>query len=67
METPNPFKELESDDICPPNLKNELVTEIDLIRNAITIIEVYVGDLFGLASVLANPPQVLSDDTNFPL
>lgn len=55
METPNPFKELEPDDVCPPHLKAELVSEIDLIRNAITIIDLYVGDLFGLASVLVNP------------
>ena len=63
METPNPFKELESDAICPPHLKDELVSEIDLIRNAITVIELYVGDLFGLASVLANPTQETSDET----
>ncbi|GAB2528397.1 hypothetical protein [Spirosoma aerophilum] len=67
MENPNPFKELESDAICPPHLKNELVSEIDLIRNAITIVEVYIGDLFGLASVLANPPQLTPNDQNPPL
>ncbi|MCX6214186.1 hypothetical protein [Spirosoma sp.] len=57
METTNPFKEIEPDDICPPHLQHELVTEIDLIRNAITVIEIYIGDLFSLASVLANPPN----------
>ena len=66
METPNPFKELEPDDVCPPHLKAELVSEIDLIRNAITIIELYVGDLFGLASVLVNPDQVTLEDPNLP-
>jgi hypothetical protein len=65
MESQNPFKELESDATCPPNLKNELVAEIDLIRNAITLVEIYVGDLFGLASILASPPQAKSDDSNF--
>lgn len=67
MENANPFKELEPDATCPPHLKTELVSEIDLIRNAITVIELYVGDLFGLASVLANPPQATSDDPNLPL
>ncbi|AUD04623.1 hypothetical protein CWM47_23900 [Spirosoma pollinicola] len=67
METPNPFKELISDAICPPHLKNELVSEIDLIRNAITIIDIYIGDLFGLASVLASPPPITSDDTSSSL
>ena len=67
METQNPFKELEPDDSCPPHLKSELVSEIDLIRNAITVIELYVGDLFGLASALVSPNQVTSDDPNLPL
>ncbi len=66
METPNPFKELESDAICPPHLKDELVSEIDLIRNVIAVIDLYVGDLFGLASALVNPPQATPEDTNPP-
>jgi hypothetical protein len=67
MESPNPFKELEPDATCPPHLKTELVSEIDLIRNAITVIELYVGDLFGLASVLVSPNQVTPDDPNLPV
>lgn len=67
METQNPFKELESDAICPPHLKTELVSEIDLIRNAITVIELYVGDLFGLASALVNQPYVTSDNIHPPV
>jgi hypothetical protein len=67
MENSNPFKNLESEATCPPHLKNELVSEIDLIRNVITIIEVYIGDLFGLASVLASPPQHISNHQNSPL
>ncbi|GAB4027053.1 hypothetical protein GCM10028809_11680 [Spirosoma gilvum] len=63
MENTNPFKQLEPDDVCPPNLKTELVSEIDLIRNAITLVELYVGDLFALASALANPPHLTPDDT----
>ena len=67
MENPNPFKELESDDLCPPHLKTELVSEIDLIRNAITVVELYIGDLFGIASALINQPYVTSDKKNPPL
>lgn len=66
MENTNPFKQLESDAICPPNLKTELVSEIDLIRNAITIVDLYIGDLLDLASALVNPPYVTSDNTNPP-
>ncbi|GAB4008203.1 hypothetical protein GCM10028808_13770 [Spirosoma migulaei] len=64
MENTNPFKQLESDAVCPPNLKTELVSEIDLIRNAITIVDLYIGDLLDLASALMNPPYVTSDNTN---
>ncbi|RAI78630.1 hypothetical protein HMF3257_27540 [Spirosoma telluris] len=67
MENQNPFKELVSDATCPPNLKTELVSEIDLIRNAITVIELYVGDLFGIASALVNQPYVTSDKTHPPV
>ena len=67
MKNQNPFKELESDAICPPHLKTELVSEIDLIRNAITVIELYVGDLFGIASALVDQPYVTSDHTTPPL
>ncbi|AKD57223.1 hypothetical protein [Spirosoma radiotolerans] len=59
METPNPFKEFESDAVCPPHLKNEIVSEIDLIRNAITLVDVYIGDLFDLAAVLADPLLIM--------
>ena len=53
----NPFKELESDVVCPPHLKREIVAEIDLIRSAVTIIDLYIGDLFNVASVLADATQ----------
>jgi len=67
METPNPFKELESDAICPPHLKEELVSEIDLIRNAITLVDVYIGDFFDLAAALTDPLLVTSYEKNPPL
>ena len=67
METPNPFKEFESDAVCPPHLKDELVSEIDLIRNAITLIDVYIGDLFDLAAALTDPHLVTSTEKNPPL
>lgn len=55
MEKSNPFKDLESDAICPPHIKLELITEIDVIRNSIQVVELYVGDLLGLLSVLVDP------------
>lgn len=55
METRNPFEQMESDEICPPHLKTELVSEIDLLRNVTSVVELYIGDLFAVASVLANP------------
>lgn len=53
----NPFKLMEPIDDCPPHLKEELVAEIDIIRNAMTIVQLYVGEFFGVATVLASPPQ----------
>ncbi|GAB3784486.1 hypothetical protein GCM10028818_44240 [Spirosoma horti] len=67
METPNPFKELESDALCPPHLKDELVSEIDLIRNMITLVDVYIGDLFDLAAVLVDPLLVIPTEKNSSL
>ncbi|MBC8154729.1 MAG: hypothetical protein H7Z72_17665 [Bacteroidetes bacterium] len=42
----NPFKAIEPDAVCPPHLKEELVSEIDLIRNTLQVVELYSGDLF---------------------
>jgi hypothetical protein len=42
----NPFKNLEPDVVCPPQLKNELVAEIDLIRNTLQVVEIYAYDIF---------------------
>jgi len=55
MEAHNPFLEIEPEDECPPHLKSAIVSEIDLIRDFTTIVELYIGDLFGVASVMANP------------
>lgn len=46
------FKEIELPDSCPPNVKEELISEIDLIRNSLSVVEVYVDDLFSVASTL---------------
>ena len=64
MENQNPFKQLESDATCPANLKEELISEIDLIRNVTTVIDLYIGDLFNLAAVLVNPPQSDNSSSN---
>ena len=33
---------------CPPGLKAEIVSEIDLIRNALQLVEVYGYDIFSI-------------------
>lgn len=48
MESTNPFKQLEPDVPCPPNLKGEIVSEIDLIRNSLQVVEVYAYDIFSV-------------------
>ncbi len=48
MNDKNPFKDMEPDASCPPYLKDELVSEIDLIRNALQVVEVYGYDIFAV-------------------
>jgi hypothetical protein len=48
----NPFKFIEPEDHCPPHLQGRIVSEIDSIRNALTVVELYSGDLFGSVSVM---------------
>ena len=63
MANANPFKELEPDVVCPPHIKKEIISEIDLIRNTMTIIDLYVGDLFNVASALVEALPTTSSAT----
>lgn len=62
----NPFRELEPDAICPPMLKSEIFSEIDLIRNTLQIVELFGYDVFsvfttflsGLEAGSPSPEQV---------
>ncbi|RAJ98117.1 hypothetical protein LX87_03025 [Larkinella arboricola] len=60
----NVFKEIELPDTCPPNLKEELVSEIDLIRNSLTLVEVFVDDLLKVASSLVSSTQLPGNSQN---
>ncbi|WP_177225882.1 hypothetical protein [Arsenicibacter rosenii] len=51
------FKQLEPEDSCPAHLKTEIISEIDLIRNALQVVELFAGDFFGVLSVLANSQE----------
>jgi hypothetical protein len=55
-ESTNPFKQMESDESCPPNLRGEIVSEIDFIRNSLTVVKLYVGELFGVALAMSGLP-----------
>ena len=56
----NPFKQIEPDAICPPHLQEQIVSEIDVIRNTLRVVELYTGDLFGaLSAMLASSAAVL--------
>lgn len=50
----NVFKEIELPDRCPPNVKEELISEIDLIRNSLAVVEMYVHNLFNVTSTLVS-------------
>lgn len=51
------FKQLEPEESCPAHLKTEIISEIDLIRNALQVVELYAGDLFGVLSALTNAQE----------
>lgn len=55
---------MEPDDVCPPSLRGEIVSEIDFIRNSMTVVRLYVGELFGMALALSSPsaPDPLTSD-----
>ena len=57
----NPFKQIEPDVTCPPYLKDQIISELDLIRNTLKVVELYSGDLFGTLSAVLTPPDDLSD------
>ncbi len=59
----NPFKAIEPDAVCPPHLKVELISEIDLIRNVLQVVELYSGDL--IATLLGHVSGV-ADNTQPP-
>ena len=44
MPNENPFKLIEPDGQVPEHLKKALVSEIDTIRNASTLVELFVGN-----------------------
>jgi hypothetical protein len=44
---PNPFKVYESDATAPEGLKKAITSEVDIIRNAGEMLDLYVGNLFG--------------------
>ena len=47
-EKENPFKLLEHNGQVPEHLKKALVSEIDTIRNASAIVELFVGNFIGV-------------------
>jgi hypothetical protein len=61
----NPFKLIEPDATCPPEVKTAVISEIDLIRNALSVVELYTGDLFGTVSgMLSAQPTDADTSTN---
>ena len=57
----NPFKTIESTENCPPHLKKQIVSEIDLIRSVLNVVELYSGDLFDSLTTLLSPLPAATD------
>jgi hypothetical protein len=60
----NPFKLIEPDATCPAAVKEAVISEIDLIRNALSVVELYTGDLFGTVSGMLAAKSVDADTPN---
>ncbi len=56
----NPFKLLEPDGQVPEHIKKALVSEIDSIRNASSIVQLFVGDFVN--ALIASFP---SEEANY--
>ena len=54
----NLFKHIEPDDQCPEHIRTELVSEIDMIRNTLQVVELYAGDLFNVLSIVISLPTI---------
>ncbi len=52
-EKTNPFKALESDACCPTDLKDDLIAEIDLIRNAL-MVDTYLHNTGTVLTIFTN-------------
>lgn len=44
----NPFRALESDAGCPPDLRDDLLAEIDLLRNVLMVADTYTYNTIGV-------------------
>lgn len=60
----NPFKILESDAQVPEELKKALVSEIDTIRNASTLIELFVGNFINTFTKSLSSDSIKDNSTD---
>lgn len=62
----NPFLEIDPEESAPEGLKQALTSEIDVIRNAIEIVRLYVDFLFPAIGAVASPSsgQPLNSNSN---
>ena len=47
-ENKNPFKLIDSEGKAPESLKKALVSEIDTIRNASTLVDLFIGNFINI-------------------
>lgn len=52
---PNPFLDIDPDEKAPERLKKSLTSEIDIIRNSIEIVRLYVDFFFPAIGAIASP------------
>lgn len=66
MSENNPFKSIESTANVPANVKQEIVSELNTIRNASKLVELFVGNLINTASsAIVGASSQAEPDNNF--
>jgi hypothetical protein len=62
----NPFRELNPNVLCPPELKAQIFSEIDLIRNTLTIVELFGYTIFSAFTTYLSGLEPTADSPEQP-
>ena len=60
----NTFKEIDADEFAPKRLKNEILSEVNTLRNTMELVSLFVGRIVQtVGTAISNPPTDGFNDT----